>query len=419
MQGHPDRCGSWRVRAAALAFLLALLVVSPIPAASAASPALPPWTMVDLDGRAAPNDCSAQTPTFRRIQDAIDASLAGDRISVCPGVYPERIRFDATASGVSLDSEDSFQATLAPPPAETGPAITIDGATDVRVRGLRIRTVGTITPLIIPVLSIAWVELCQPAGAAISIQGGANATIRGVRITTQPECGYDVGIDVVDSVATLAFDQVTDFLTTGIRVGPGSSAEISRSDIRFLHAHRKRALPGNHLSEEATGIVLDGVASGHISRSGVFSVLPRSDRVQPSLWAGIVIKGARGPVSVWRTRVFRTIQAGYLVTDSPGVILSDVRVRANFRDGIVLDDLSGAVVRSGQAINNGRGITLGPGTSDVRVIALRVHGSRVLDCHDGSAGDGSAGTANVWTRVIGASSDPPGLCHPRQVDTTP
>ena len=103
--------------------LLAVQLAVPGTATGAPGDPSRPWVMVDLDGRAAPGDCSAQRRTYRRIQDAIDAARAGDRISVCPGRYREAIRLGRGARDLYLVSEDSFQAVLTPRPTDDIPAI--------------------------------------------------------------------------------------------------------------------------------------------------------------------------------------------------------------------------------------------------------------------------------------------------------
>jgi hypothetical protein len=247
---------------------------------------------------------------------------------------------------------------------------------------------------------------------AIRVRRAAIATVRGVQIKGAPACGYRTGIEVDRSDAAILYDQISNFLSTGISAGPGSKVLIHKTDARFLHLERGRALPGNALSPDATGMALDGVAEARVSNGSVFSVPPRG-RLQPTLWVGLAVRDAAGPVRVRRMWVKGTIRAGFLVLRSSEVDLIDNRTRFNWGNGIEIDHVTGGRVTKGFAARSGRGITLGPGTRDVHVVDLRTWSNRLLDCHDASSGSSSHGTANAWSNVMGATSDPPGLCVPR------
>jgi hypothetical protein len=382
-----------------------------LPATAALAGTERPWTMVDADGAAVSGDCDAHQRAYRRIQAAIDAARPGDRIAVCPGVYPEQLRLDPTRSDLRVAAEVSFEAILSP--AGVDAAIDVAGARGVWIGGFVVRRVGRVERLPIPLFRF---RVCQPVPVAIRIRGGAQATVRGVRITGAPTCGYRTGIEVDRSDATILYDRISNFLTAGITAGPGSKVLIHETEARFLHLDRDRALPGNLLSPDATGIALDGVVDGRVSKTGVFSVPPRG-RLQPTLWVGIAVRDTAGRVRIYRTRVVRTIRAGFLVLRASGVQLIDVRTRGNWGNGIEIDDVTGGRVRNGYAAISGRGISLGPGTRDVRVAGLRTWSNRLLDCHDASAGSSSSGTANAWSHVTGSTSDPPGLCTRRVART--
>jgi hypothetical protein len=385
---------------------LGVAMVGVVLPATASAGVQRPWTMVDADGAAAPGNCEAERRAFRQIQAAIDAARPGDRIAVCPGVYAEQLRLDRTRRDLRIAAEISFEATLEPIGVDT--AIDVAGASGIWIGGFEVRRVGEVEQLAIPLFRI---RICRPAPVAIRIRQNAQATIRGVRVAPGQACGYHVGIEVDGSDATLLYDRISNFLTAGITAGPGSRVRIHETETRFLHLHRERALPGNALSADATGIVLDGVAMGRVSKTGVFSVPPRGRR-RPTLWVGIAIRDTAGPVRVHRTRLLRTIRAGFLVLRSAQVDLIDVRTRGNWGNGIEIDDVVGGSVSRGYAAISGRGITLGPGARDVRVTGVRTWANRFLDCHDASSGSSATGTANAWSNVTGRSSDPPGLCAP-------
>jgi hypothetical protein len=369
--------------------------------------------MVDLDGRAAPGDCRAQRPTYRRIQDAIDAARAGDRISVCPGRYRESIRLGRHAQGLYLVSEDSFQAVLTPPPTDTAPAIDIMGATNVEVRGFRVRSEGRTGQVRLGPVAIAGSRACSPAPVVVRVRDATAVTIRGVRIRADAACGYATGISVSRSTATLATDLVTDFLSRGVVIDQGSDVGIDTSDVRFLHASLSEALPGSSLDASATGLVIDHAAGVRIRTVNVFSRVPaRDEDLAPVLWIGIDIRDTPGVSIRGDTVVRRVGRYGMRVVGSDGVSIVNALVQRSYGDGYFLDRMRGGSIVGSDSERSLTGFRLGP---DARGLTLRqVRGMRdqVLDCVDESSGDGTAGTANTWRRATGRSSVPEGICVP-------
>ncbi len=292
-----------------------------------------PWVMVDDDGRAAPDDCGSRRPTFRTIQSALDAARPGERISVCPGRYPEALRIGPGMDDVYLATEVSFQAVLTPPPTDSRPSVDIRGVHRFEMRGFRIRPSGRVGPMTIGSLAIAGTRVCSPAPVAIRIRDSTDAAIRGDKIGAGPACGYQVGIDIAGSSATVSVDQVTDFLGRGIVARSGSDVGIDHTDVRFLHGDREQALPGSALDPEAAGIVLDGVAGARLRTVTVFTRVPTDPDELPSLlWAGIDIADASGPVTIRGDSVVtRTWRYGIRVIRSDRVSILNTLVRRTLR----------------------------------------------------------------------------------------
>ncbi len=373
-----------------------------------------PWVMVDDDGRAAPDDCASKQRTFRTIQSALDAARPGERISVCPGRYPETLRIGPGMDDVYLATESSFQAVLAPPPTDSRPAIDIRGVTRFEMRGFRIRPMGRVGPMAIGSLTIPGTRVCSPAPVAVRIRDSIDATIRGDKIGSGPACGYRVGIDIAGSSATVSVDQVTDFLARGIVAGSGSNVGIDHTDVRFLHGARDQALPGSTLDPEAAGIVIDGVAGARLRTVTVFTRVPTDPDELPSLlWAGIDIADARGPVTIRGDSVVtRTWRYGIRIVRSDRVSILNTLVRRTYGDGIFLDELTGARLIGDDTDRSVTGIRLGAEARDVRIDHLRATRSAVIDCVDASSGSGTAGTANSWRHATGTASEPVGICVP-------
>ncbi len=370
-----------------------------------------PWIMVDDDGRAAPDDCGSRTRTYRRIQDALDAARSGDRISVCPGRYPESLRIGPRATDVYLATEVSFEAVLVPPPTATRPGVDIHDVSRFEIRGFRIRPAGAVGPVTIGSITIPGTRVCSPAPAAVHIRDAHDVTIRGDRIGSDPACGYRVGIEAVDASVDVSVAQVTDFLARGVAAGPGTDIDIDHSDIRFLHRDRPAALPGSVLDPEATGIAIEGADAARIQTVSVFTRVPeRPTDLVVLLWAGISISDAHGPVSIRHSVITRAWRAGIRVVRSGGLSILNTLVRRTYGDGIVLDELSGARIVGDDTDRSVTGIRLGPASRDVLVDHLRATRSAVIDCVDASTGAGTAGTANQWRNATGRSSEPDGIC---------
>jgi hypothetical protein len=329
--------------------------------------------MVDDDGRAAPDDCESRARTFQRIQNALDDARPGDRISVCPGRYPEALRIGPRGDDVYLATEFSFQAVLVPPPTDQRPAVDIHDVTRFEMRGFKIRPSGRIGPVTIGGMSIPGTRVCSPAPVAIRIRDSSDVFIRGDKINTGSTCGYRTGIEVARSRASVITDTITDFLGRGIVAGPRSELVIAKSDVRFFHDTRDQALPGSRLDPEATGVVLDGVDRANLRTVSVYTRQPDDvDDLPALLWAGIVIQDARGPVTIrGDSQVTRTWRHGIGVLRSDHVSILNTLVQFGLGDGYFIDDSTGARIIGDDSRDNVTGIRLGPGTAGVLVDHLR------------------------------------------------
>ncbi len=84
------------MRARSIALLSILTIVASMFGITTATAGGPITIMVDDDGMAVPGNCGSTTVTHDTIQEAVDAALAGDTISVCPGDYPDPVNVDKT-----------------------------------------------------------------------------------------------------------------------------------------------------------------------------------------------------------------------------------------------------------------------------------------------------------------------------------
>lgn len=393
---------------------LALVMVDPPTVNAAPGDGGRPWIMVDRDGRAAPGNCDARTPTYRRIQEALDAARDGERIAVCPGRYPEALRIGNRARDVYLASEDSFQAVLQPPAGDRLPGVDIDGAVGFEIRGFRVRMSGRVGPVAIGPIVIPGTRTCSPAPIAVRIRRATDAIVRGVRIEEGTGCGYHTGIRIDRSRARVSATVITNFLSQGIAVRDGSDVDLESTDIRFLHADLAEHLPGAALDPGATGLVIDHARAARIRTITVFSKVPaRDEELPPQLWEGIVIADVAGPVLIrGDTVVRRTGLSGIRIVRSDHVTIRNTLVQRAFGDAYRLDDLAGGLIVGSDAERSTTGFRLGPDTSGVRMRQVRGIRNVVADCVDLSRGAGTGGTANSWRRSEGRTSAPARICAP-------
>src|SRR5262245_12929320 len=102
-------CVRVRIRLVVAAFAL----VVPFLPASQTALAAPSTRWVNDDGplAAAPGS-SCDRPGYRRIQDAVSAASAGERVNVCAGTYAEQVVVPAGKDNLALRSVDAWKAVI-------------------------------------------------------------------------------------------------------------------------------------------------------------------------------------------------------------------------------------------------------------------------------------------------------------------
>ena len=222
-----------------------------------------------------PTTASSRTRTYRHIQDALDAARPGDRISVCPGRYPESLRIGPRGDDVYLATEVSFEAV-----AGTGTHGPPAGRRYPRCQPLRDA------------------RLHRPSGGAhragdhrraehpryTSLLARArghpdpdstDVTIRGDRIGAAPHAAIARASTWLAPAPSSATTRSPTSWPRGHSRMRARAWIVDRTAVRFLHTRRDRGrCPGASLDAEATGIAIDGAA-----RAG--SVASASSRACP------------------------------------------------------------------------------------------------------------------------------------------
>ncbi len=360
------------------ALLAAGLIVGAVAIPVAAGTITPATTYVGPGGGSG----MCASPAFSTIQAAVSAAAEGGTILVCPGIYREHV--SVTTNGLTIKSVWRWSATLKPPavppirPAGESSLITIDGANDVTIYGLRLAapTAG---------------DCSQVAFLILVIDGATDAVISNNRLVptgtdTIGACGYGTGIEVEGaSTARITHNLVKDFQAVGISVeGPGSYAFIRRNWVRYFHA-----------AETGTGTGGVGIQVG----AADFAPINPTAQVRRNMIVGLATAGVSTP----------QLDVGISVVQTgPGTVVAD-NVASHAWVGLDLFlDTTGARVLRNQLLDGGYAGIYSDGVVNdfIDNIAL---GNTTYDCYD------SGYPSNTWTGDIGVISQPAALCSaPRQ-----
>ena len=359
-----------------------LLVLACAGALAVTAPAFAATIRVD-DDRA---QCS--NAAFTSIQAAVTAAAPGTRIEVCPGTYQEQVTVPAGKNNLDIYSRNSRAAVIKAPPvmAEPGDIVRINGARNVLLRDFVITG---------PLPDTLFCSLAVRSG--VRVDGGGTAGlvrnhITEIRAANAALRGCQNGIAVVigrqsegqTGQAALIGNRIDSYQKGGVLVdGAGSRAAIEGNVIQG---------EGPTPTIAQNGVQISRGAVVHASRNTVsdntYSLAPASGS------AGFLLFAAGAGTVVERNLVQRN-DDNISVSATSGVEISRNQVLdSTFFDGIFLDADS----------------------TDNRIERNTARGNAEHDCHDSSAGGGTAGTANRWDRNTGATENRPGLCDDRKAD---
>lgn len=389
--------------------------------------------------------------TFTTIQAAVNASGPNDTIKVCPGTYREQVRIVGHIhDGLRLESLQPWKAVIQWPTVESFPLALVDfnGADHVRLRDF------TITgPFTFPG--------CSPdRHEGILVENAFDERILHNHITL-----------IRNSLPALFGCQEGDAVAIGRRslgTAPGS-AEVAQNQIdeyqkngiqavnsgTFLHADHNVVTGSSNPAIRAiiasNGVVVFRQAAAvvdHNAISGNQFVGTPPGPVGPLSTGVILDEAPAGSSSVDHNQVFQN-DFGIETDTQVGLDISHNDVFNNVADAITLcgDVAEGCgpaqniKVRNNRVVGNegsgvlllgavsnllktndvdSNGTDLADTTDGLRIDAQSTQNqinenhmsSNVThDCHDDSAGAGTAGTANFWINDQGATQNRPGLCR--------
>jgi parallel beta-helix repeat protein len=374
-----------------------------------------------LDDRIVPSvlfvdDDGAQFPIapYSTIQSAVDAAVAGDTILVAAGTYTEQVSIPDDKDGLTIRSRERFQAIVQAPATMTGSKaiFLIDGADNVTIRGFTVTGPS------------------EDIDFGIQVTNGGSATIRENRIESirgGELSGAQIGIGIVIGgsegaigSADVFHNIIRDYQKGGIIVAnEGSEATIRDNRIDGVGPTELLAQNGIQVSDGARAVIVRNTVQDHVytgegaeaagiitSDSGVVAMIGnRLDDNQD----GILIEGGSG-ISVFGNTVRGSLLDGIVLNDVTEAFVSGNRVTNSGRDGLFVVDTTDSVFVGNSVRGNQRdGIHVEGSSSNLSLFFNRLRGNGGLDAFDGTTGNGTAGTANLWFGNHIGTKSPAGL----------
>ena len=397
-----------------------------------------------------PLDGDCPPTTYTTIQAAVNASGPNDTIKVCPGTYTEQVRIMGhNHDGLKLESLTALAATIQWPVVESLPLalVTFNNADHVTVRGFTISgpftfpgcspdrhegllidnafderilhnhitlirngltalwgcqegdavSVGRRTLTATPGSAIVWLNLIDKyqKNGVQAVTSGTFADIRHNTITASPEAAHNAII-----------------ASNGVVVFRAAAAVVEQNAIS---GHKYTVMP------LSTGVILDEAPAGssEVDHNLIFD---NDFGIETDTQTGLEIS---------HNDVFKSVSDAITlcgdVTQGCGpaeqIVVRKNDVTDNGGSGILLLGATSNLLKSNHVARNG---TVGPDTTDGIRVDMTSKSNQILgnhmnkdvthDCHDNSAGTGTAGTANTWTNDLGNTQNRSGLCQPNDED---
>lgn len=363
---------------------------------------------------------------YPTIQAAVNAASPGDSIKVCAGTYVEQVTVPAGKDKLTLQSEKPLQAIIKAPAAMADPKaiVRVNGAQDVKIREFTIAGPGG--------------SGCDSLRYGVRVDNGGSATIEKndiVDIRDQPFGGCQNGVGILvgrnaettTGSATIKDNTIERYQKNGMTIdNTGSSATIEHNTITGWGPTATIAQNGIQISRGATASAKNNDVSGNVytpqtdASTGVLLFQPGDTNVEHNDFdsndVGVYAILVGGGVSVKGNTATASTYDGIALDAATGSTVTDNDSNGN-DVGIGLYSISGpttgVLLKGNKAANNATyGFYADSGTSNNTFRDGKASGSGVFDCRDESVGAGTAGTANFWLNVKGATSSPPSLCKP-------
>ena len=411
----------------------------------------------DDGGLYVPPGMNCNKPGYSTIQAAVTAAAAGDRINVCSGTYMEQVTIPAGKNNLELRSVGHWQAVI------KAPALMVDQKAIVRVSGSLNVTILAFT------ITGPGGGPCDSLRYGVRVDTGGSANILGNHITdirdslpppTVSGCQNGVAVLVgrnfegTTGSARIIGNVIERYQKNGPTVdNAGSHAEIAHNRILGVGPTATIAQNGIQVSRGATADIQHNFISGHIYTpqtvvsTGILFFNPGDvltehnslsandvgvnifnttgsmtttayNLVRASSFDGIALFPATSS-QVAHNKMSDNTGPGIGLYDSQNNTLHNNQVKDNADSGILLDNANTNTVANNQVMNNGTdngdttdGIRVNMTSEGNTIQRNELRNNLTHDCHDDSAGPGTAGTANFWLDNHGGTENRPGLCRP-------
>jgi hypothetical protein len=376
-------------------FLLAALAAAVF--ATAASPASAVTRWVNDNQPAAPPGTSCDLPGYNSVDVAVDSSLPGDTVKVCPGTYTEQVSVPAGKNGLTISSVVPLAAVLQAPPTIAADLVNfkaivrISGSQNVSLLAFEVRGPGPAG--------------CDSIRYGVRVDDGASAKIVGNHITEihdTPFSGCQNGVailvgrdcpvpfcvpaDVTFGQAYIANNRIDHYQKNGPTVSNArSSAVITNNYVQGIGPTPVIAQNGIQVSAGAVGYV-----TGNQVFDNTYSLAPAFGST------GILVFNAGGATKVGDNLSARNDDNVGVYGTSGATIYGNRLFESTFFDGLYL----------------------GADTSNNLIKDNFLRDNAEHDCHDDSTGpyNPPALVANRWIGNNGLTENKVGLCDDAKGD---
>ncbi len=395
--------------AGATAVVCALTTTGP---ASAATPAPAPAGATVVGVRTA--RCPATATT---IQAAVDAAAPGATIFVCAGTYRERVTVDKPVRLLGAQYGRDARAGRTNPADEsvvtgsTGAAFEVGAVDGVVIDGFTLTgNAGNGIDAFARGAGFSFVDNViagNANGMNVNARGPAPSTIarnRFVANNAVPDPEGGAGVLITSGPGndlTISDNLFTGHVSAAVNsIGDGSNRSLG------LVVRDNRSVDDGNLAviNNADGaLVTRNIATkspAAVAGTGVY-IVGNTDRLTVSR---NVLTGGTG--------TGLSSNAAFGAAPSTNLLVDTNTIRGRSGNGITVNAGTGTVVGNVVQSAGGNGLAAAASSSGMVFTRNVAIGSTGKDCADASTGTGTLGTANTWTRNVGQTATPTGLCIP-------
>ena len=407
-------------------------------------------TIFWVDNTPLSGDCPQAT--YPTIQSAVNASGPHDTVKVCPGVYPEQVRIAGhNHDGLKIESLTPLAATIQWPGPASFPLALVDFDTvdNVTLRGFTVSG-----PFTFPACSpdrhegllvengfgerIDHNKITMIRNSVPALRGCQEGDAIAIGRRTDPTKVDFVG--TAPGSATVWDNLIERYQKNGIQaVNQGSYVNARNNTIVYYPAEEAavpfRAAPNgvvvfrqaaasveqNSISGNqwtvplSTGVILDEAPAGSsdVDHNRIFN---NDFGIETDTQTGLEISHN----DVFQNLADAITLCGDVTFDCGPAMQIVVRanhITGNAGSGIALFGANSNLLKTNDVEQNGvpgdttDGIRVDSGSTNNQILENHMSGNQTHDCHDDSAGGGTAGTANFWINDKGLTENRPGLCN--------